>query len=167
MFDERLSTVAEEVASRLVERGETIAVAEGSCGGLVSASLLGVAGASRFYLGGAVVYTPAAARGFVRGEIPAPAGMRGATETFAAYLATSVRLRLGATWGIGEGGATGPSPNPYGDPPGHAWLACDGPVTATRHLLTGESDRRGNMVAFATSALELLLECVATPRSDL
>ena len=156
MLDERLLELAGDVGAQLTARGETIAVAEGSCGGLVSAALLSVGGASRYYVGGAVIYTPAATRGFVRGEIETPAGMRGATEQFAAYLATSVRLRLGTTWGIGEGGAAGPAGNPYGDPAGHAWVAVDGPATATRHVLTGDDVRLANMVAFATQALDLL-----------
>ena len=158
MFDERLTELAESVAARLVARGETVAVADGSCGGLISASLLGVAGASRYYVGGAVIYTPAATRAFVSGAIDAPPNMRGATETFVTYLARSVRTKLGTTWGIGEGGATGPSGNPYGDPPGHAWVAVSGPSEATRHVLTGSADRRENMVAFAVTALGLLDE---------
>jgi nicotinamide-nucleotide amidase len=143
----------------LRERGETVAVAEGSCGGLVSAALLAVPGASAYYLGGAVIYTGVASKAYMRGEVDVPPGMRGATEVFARWLALSCRRKLDATWGIGEGGATGPSGNPYGDPPGHAWVAVDGPAgPATRHLLTGDDDRERNMVAFAVAALGLLTE---------
>jgi nicotinamide mononucleotide (NMN) deamidase PncC len=76
------------------------------------------------------------------------------------YLATSVRLKVRTDWGIGEGGAAGPSGNPYGDPPGHAWVAVAGPdgAVTTRHLLTGSDDREANMRAFADAALELLAE---------
>ncbi|HVM08976.1 MAG TPA: CinA family protein [Acidimicrobiales bacterium] len=160
MLDERLTAVAAGVAAALVERGETVAVAEGSCGGLVSASLLSVPGASAYYVGGAVIYTPRATRAFVAGAIETPEGMRGATEVFARYLARSVAAKTGASWGIGEGGAAGPSGNPYGDPAGHAWAAVAGPdgTEAARHVLTGRSERLDNMVTFAVAALELLLE---------
>jgi PncC family amidohydrolase len=157
MMSDELLAVGARVGRRLVERGETIGVAEGSCGGLVSAALLAVPGASAYYRGGAVVYTGHAVRGLI-----APAGldppdpMRGASEPFVRYLAESISVSLRATWGIGEGGATGPSGNPYGDPPGHCWVAVFGPVTATQHVLTGDDDRRANMTAFATAALELL-----------
>lgn len=153
-----LFALGTRVGDRLVDRGETVAVAEGSCGGLVSAALLARPGASAYYLGGAVIYTPRATRGLVAGEIEAPAGLRGASEPFVTYLAESIARRLGATWGIGEGGATGPSQNPYGDPAGHVWVAVHGPEAATRHRLTGDDDRTRNMVAFATTALELLAE---------
>ena len=153
-----LFALGASVGERLASRGETVAVAEGSCGGLVSAALLARPGASAYYVGGAVIYTPRATAGFVAGEIDAPSGLRCATEGFAAYLAESVASRLGTTWGIGEGGATGPAGNPYGDPAGHAWVAVHGPVRTTRHLLTGDDDRTRNMAAFATAALALLFD---------
>lgn len=153
-----LTDLAERAATLLRERGETVGVAEGSCGGLVSASLLAVPGASAYYTGGAVIYTMAASRAFVAGAVPTPPGLRGATEGFAQYLSRSAVAKLGCTWGIGEGGAAGPSGNPYGDPAGHAWVAVSGPVEATRHVLTGSSDRPGNMAAFSAAALTLLVE---------
>ena len=144
----------------LLARGETVGVAEGSCGGLISAALLEVPGASRYFRGGAVVYTGAARRAFVDDVIERPEGLRGASEPWVRYLASAVRLKLDADWGVGEGGAAGPSGNPYGDPPGHAWIAVAGPdgSVATRHLLTGDGDRARNMRTFTDAALALLAE---------
>ncbi len=159
MLPAALTDLSQRIGSTLRDRGETVAVAEGSAGGLVSAALLSIPGASAYYVGGTVIYTAAASRAWMRGEVEVPAGMRGATEEFATYLATSVRRKVGATWGIGEAGAAGPA-NPYGDPAGHTWLAVDGPLTATRNVLTGNDDRAENMVAFAVSALELFAEVV-------
>jgi nicotinamide mononucleotide (NMN) deamidase PncC len=99
----------------------------------------------------------------MKGAVEAPAGMRGATEGFAAHLAAAAVVRLGATWGVGEAGAAGP-PNPYGDPAGHCWLAVAGPVGNTRHLLTGIDERDRNMVLFAAAALDLLADTVAAAR---
>ena len=156
MFTEELNGLALRASSLLRARGETVAVAEGSAGGLVSAALLSVPGASAYYVGGAVIYTAAANRAFMAGAVDAPRGMRGATEEFALYLAQCALTRLEATWGVGEAGAAGP-PNPYSDPSGHAWSAVSGPVEATRHILTGSEVRVDNMVAFAASALTLLV----------
>lgn len=157
MLPVELTEPARRVGGLLRERKETVAVAEGSAGGLVSAALLSVPGASAYYLGGAVVYTVAAVRAWMAGPIEMPTGMRGATETFADYLARSCAAHLGTTWGIGEAGAAGPA-NPYGDPAGHSWVAVAGPVCRTRHVLTGLDVREDNMVAFAVAALELLAE---------
>src|ERR1700761_7638999 len=52
-----LVAIAEKIAARLIERRQTIAVAESSTGGLISAALLAVPGASAYFLGGGVIYT--------------------------------------------------------------------------------------------------------------
>jgi PncC family amidohydrolase len=159
MFLPELTEPATRLADLLTDRGETVAVAEGSAGGLISAALLSVPGASAYYRGGAVVYTMAASQAWMSGVVEPPPGMRGATEAFARYLAESAAGKLGATWGLAEAGAAGP-PNRYGDPAGHSWVAVVGPRPMTRHLLTGFDDRAENMVAFARGALDLLAEAL-------
>jgi len=159
-----LVEVGARVGALLRERGEDVAVAEGAGGGLVSAALLAVPGASVYYRGGAVIYTLAASRAFMAGAVEAPPGLRGATEEFALWLARSVRARLATTWSLGEGGAAGPSGNPYGDPPGHAWVAVSGPVERTQRVSTGSADRSANMAAFAVAGLALLEDCLGARR---
>jgi PncC family amidohydrolase len=156
-----LLPVAEKLAARLKERSETIAVAESSGGGLIAAALLAQPGASAYFLGGAVVYTYAARRLFLDLPDATLAGIRPATEAYARLLARTVRQRLGATWGLAETGATGPTGNRYGDPAGHACLAITGPVEAAITLETGVADRLANMRAFAAAALDLLAHHVA------
>ena len=165
MFTPELEALARNIGTMLKERGETVTVAEGSAGGLISATLLCIPGASAYYLGGAVIYTFKANRALFEGAIETPEGMRGATEVFAQYLARSAAAKIGSTWALGEAGAAGP-PNRYGDPAGHAWFAVAGPVESTRTIATGLEDRVENMVAFTTAALTLLDETIrsVTPR---
>jgi PncC family amidohydrolase len=157
---ESLLPIAEKIAARLIERKETVAVAEGSAGGLISAALLAVPGASAYFMGGAVIYTAAARSGFagLSAEDIKAAGIRPASEPYAALLAKQVRERLGTTWALAEAGAAGPSGNRYGDPAGHTCLAVTGPSERTFMLRTGSSDRIANMRAFAQRALELFAE---------
>jgi len=156
-----LFELAAVVGEKLKTRGETIAVAESSSGGLISAALLSVPGASAYYLGGAVVYTAKARMKLM--EIPreAVAGMRSASEPYAGLLADSVRTRFGAAWGLSETGAAGPTGNPYGDAPGHTCIGLAGPVSRAITLETGSADRTDNMRAFAKAALEFLLESLS------
>lgn len=154
-----LLKMATPVGALLKERGQTVAVSESAAGGLVSAALLSVSGASSYYLGGASVYTQTARRGLLRFD-DTMAQQRGSTEEYAALTATTMRDLLGADWAIGESGAAGPSGNRYGDPAGHVALAVVGPVTATRIVQTGNDDREENMWAFAQAALDLLFETV-------
>jgi len=151
-----LLPLANEVGQRLKDRKETIAIAESSSGGLLSAALLAVPGASAYFLGGAVVYT-AKARVMLM-DIPREgvAGMRSASEPYALLLARTARERFNATWGLSETGAAGPTGNPYGDAAGHTCIALSGPLEHAMTLETAQPDRVDNMFAFAKTALELL-----------
>src|SRR6185312_11965277 len=149
-----------KIAARLIERKETVGVAEGSAGGLISAALLAVPGASAYFVGGAVVYTGAARGAFadISLEEMKAQGIRPASEPYAALLAAQILARLGTTWALAEAGAAGPSGNRYGDPAGHTAIAIAGPSERTLTLRTGGDDRRANMLAFAARALELFAE---------
>jgi nicotinamide-nucleotide amidase len=153
-----LIAIAEQIAAKLVARKETIAVAESSTGGLISASLLAVPGASAYFLGGAVVYTLDARR--LLADIPDEAmkGIRSASEPYAQLLAGRIRGRFSTDWGLSETGATGPTGNRYGDAAGHSCMAVAGPQVAVITLETGSNDRQANMQVFAATALKLLLQ---------
>ncbi|MGA7433030.1 MAG: CinA family protein [Xanthobacteraceae bacterium] len=155
-----LLPTAESIAQRLIARRETIAVAESSTGGLVAASLLAVPGASAYFLGGAVVYTKSARAALLGIGDAEMRGLRPATEAYALLLARRMRERLGAVWGLGETGATGPTGNRYGDPAGHTCIAVAGPIERAITLRTGDAERLANMDAFAKCALDLLVEVI-------
>jgi PncC family amidohydrolase len=161
---DQLFSLAEGIASRLIARKETIAVAEGSAGGLISAALLAVPGASAYFVGGGVIYTAAARNALLGMSNADMAGMRAATEAYAAMLANRMRAKLGTTWALAEGGAAGPTGNRYGDPAGHCCIAVAGPVALSITLRTGSAERRANMTAFSERALSLLDEALANPR---
>jgi len=153
-----LIATAEKIAARLIERKQTIAVAESSTGGLISAALLAVPGASAYFLGGGVIYTRDARR--ILMDIPDEAmkGIRSASEPYAQLLAGQIRKRFATDWGLSETGATGPTGNRYGDAAGHSCTAVAGPQSAVITLETGSADRQANMQSFADAALNLLLQ---------
>ena len=150
--------IAEQVAAKLVARKQTIAVAESSTGGLISAALLSVPGASAYFLGGGVVYTRDARRLLMDIPDEAMKGIRSASEPYAKLLAETARRRFATDWGLSETGATGPTGNRYGDAAGHSCMAVAGTATAVITLETGKNDRQANMHEFAKTALGLLLK---------
>lgn len=152
-----LIPLAEKAAALLKQRKETIAVAESSTGGLVSAALLAIPGASAYFLGGAVVYTRQAREILMGLPKAAVTGMRSASEPYALLLARTAKSQYSATWGLSETGATGPAGNRYGDAAGHSCLAIAGDIERAVTLETGLSDRTANMRLFAARALELLI----------
>ena len=158
---DELLPLAQKIAAILTARKETIVVAESSTGGLISAALLAVPGASAYFLGGAVVYTRQSRRLLLHIPDSALQGMRPASEPYASLLARTVRERFSATWSLAETGATGPTGNRYGDAAGHSCLAIAGPVERATTLETGSADRQANMRAFAAAGLGLVLEHLA------
>ena len=153
-----LVAIAEQIAAHLIERRQTIAVAESSTGGLISASLLAVPGASAYFLGGAVVYTRDARR--ILMDIPDEAmkGIRSASEPYAKLLASQMRTRFATDWGLSETGATGPTGNRYGDAAGHSCIGIAGLEPSAMTLETGSADRLANMHVFVSTALNFLLQ---------
>jgi PncC family amidohydrolase len=155
-----LADLAENIAARLVARRETVAVSESSTGGLVSACLLSIPGASAYFMGGGVIYTQAARRALLTLPDDAVRGIRSSTEAAALLNARTIRDRLGTTWGLAETGAAGPTGNRYGDAAGHSCFAVTGPVERALTIETGRGDREANMWAFTRAALDLLDVCI-------
>ncbi|MEV6161738.1 nicotinamide-nucleotide amidohydrolase family protein [Streptomyces sp. NPDC052052] len=133
-------TAAARVLELLVERGETLAVAESLTGGLVAAELTSVPGASKAFRGSVTAYATPLKRELL-GVDGALLAERGAVDPeVARQMATGVRRVLGADWGMATTGVAGPDPQD-GKPVGTVYVAVAGPdgaekVTALR--LNGE-----------------------------
>jgi len=153
-----LAEIAQRVGAALKERKQTVAVVESSAGGLVSAALLAVPGASSYFLGGAVVYSRRAGKALLGLTPDDVAGMRAETEPYALMVAGKVRDMHRASWGISESGAAGPSGSPYGDAPGHVCIAVVGATSVSQTIATGNDDRAANMDLFARHLLVLFEE---------
>jgi PncC family amidohydrolase len=156
-----LLPLAEKAAALLRAKKQRIAIAESSTGGLIASSLLAMPGASDYFLGGAVVYTAKSRLVFLGLGEADLTGLRPSTEAYALLAARRVRERFEADWAIGETGAAGPTGNRYGDAPGHSCIAIVGATERAATIETRQSDRIGNMRAFAAAALKLLAETLA------
>jgi len=102
-----LSAMAGSVAALLKQRKCTVSVAESSSGGLISAALLSIPGASNYFVGGGVIYTRDARRKLM-GVSEEIATMNGANEEYALIMARQMREKLGTDWALCETGASGP-----------------------------------------------------------
>lgn len=155
-----LTEMSSSLGELLKSTGQTLSVSESAGGGLISATLVAVPGASAYYVGGVVVYTRIAQRGLLQVPDQAMEGIRASSEPYAILNAKTVRESLGTTWALSETGASGPTGNRYGDSAGHSCIAVAGPIERAITVETGDSDREANMWKFAAAALELLEECV-------
>ncbi len=151
-----LASMASEVGALLRTRGETVAVSESSSGGIVSAALLSIPGASAWFMGGGVIYTHRARETLLEIDFDDHPGVRSSSEPYAELAAQAIRRRLGTVWGIAETGAAGPTGNRYGDAAGHSCIAVAGPVNRVMTLETGLANREENMWLFARQTLQFL-----------
>src|SRR3982750_967128 len=152
-----LVTLAEKIAAILTARKQTIAIAESSPGGLISAALLAIPGASAYFMGGAVVYTRQSRAALLEVTEQELTGIPPSTEAYALLFARKIRGKLATTWSVGETGTAGPTGSRYGHAAGHSCIAVIGP-NGERSITveTGNSDRLDNMRAFSIAALDLL-----------
>ena len=151
-----LTNLTMDLAAELKRAGQSVAVAESSAGGLISASLLAVPGASSYYKGGTVIYTLASRKTFLGVNRDDVQGIEPMTEPMAAHFADAVRVKLESDWAIAELGIAGPTGSAYGFAPGTCVIAVTGPVSMATTVQTGSADREANMWQFTEAALKLL-----------
>ena len=152
----KLSKLCEPIADRLKANKQTISVSESSTGGLISAALLSIPGASAYYKGGSVIYTLASRKIFLNLSKQDVEGLEPMTESMALRFAEKTKEVLGSDWAIAELGIAGPTGSPYGVDPGTSVVAISGPSDNFVRIETGNTDRESNMMDFTKSALQLL-----------
>ena len=163
-MDKEILRLADRAATLLKESNQTIGIAESSSGGLISAHLLAIPGASRYFIGGSVIYTRVAQKGLLKVTDGQMDGLRASTEEYASLNAKTIKETLETTWGLSETGATGPSGNRYGDSAGHSCVGVSGPVSPAMTIETGVGEREQNMLSFTKEALGFLINCLEESR---
>ena len=154
----RFSQHTNSAAKLLTEHNHSISVAESSTGGLIAASLLSVPGASRYFMGGTVIYTVKSRQEFLDLDRERIKKLKPLTEEMALEFARAARAKLDTIWGIAELGVAGPGGTPYSDAIGISVIAISGPVDASVTIRTDSDDREGNMETFTDKALQLLVQ---------
>jgi competence/damage-inducible protein CinA-like protein len=109
VFSDNGDSLEQIVSYFLQMRGSTLAVAESCTGGLLAERLTSLSGSSRYFLGGAVVYSNELKTTLA--DVPANlVTQHGAvSKEVAAALAEGIRKRCGTTFGLGVTGIAGPT----------------------------------------------------------
>ncbi|KAL4938607.1 hypothetical protein BDV06DRAFT_50036 [Aspergillus oleicola] len=153
-----LQPLVQEIFILLKSRNETVSVAETAAGGLISASLLSVPGASAIYKGGLTVYTLESRLAFAGWTSTSIENYSGPTPDIVSGLAAHTRKTLESTYAVSESGTAGPTGGTSRNrTPGYVALAVSTPTgQVTREVETESNDRAKNMVRFAEEGLKLL-----------
>jgi nicotinamide-nucleotide amidase len=153
---------AERVGHMLIEQGWHISIAESTAGGLISAALLKVPGASRYFERGIIAYTKASKLE----TLGMPAALyteRGSVHREAVKaMAEGVRRMSGAEVGVAESGVAGPGAGRSGLPIGTVWAAVVTPERELQRELHIPGERVAVMEGIVERILEMLEE-VLTP----
>ncbi len=143
------------VLRRLIDAGQTVAVAESLTGGLLGAALTELPGSSAAFRGGVQVYATDL-KATLAGVPEAVLSAHGAVSApTAEALARGVRERLGATYGLGVTGVAGPDEQ-EGKPAGTVHVAVAGPAGAQVRSVRLPGDRQRVRLLTVTMALDLL-----------
>lgn len=144
------------VGQLLLERGETLALAESCSGGLTASHLTDVPGSSAYFMGGVVAYSNAAKVSQL-GVNPATLESHGAvSEATAREMAEGVRAAFGATYGVATTGISGPTGGSDEKPVGLVYLAVAGPDGTLVKESRLVPERLPHKHATAQAALNLL-----------
>ncbi len=146
---------AAAVVSRLIDRGESVAVAESLTGGLLAATIVEIPGVSAVFRGGLVVYATdlKTTLAGVPGQLLTERGP--VDPDVAIALAEGARERCDADWGLATTGVAGPE-SQGGKPVGTVFVAVAGPAGATVRKLALDGGRAAIRTATVTAALQLL-----------
>lgn len=169
---ERIGELVEKISELLIERNETLSVSEAACGGLLSAYLVSIPGASRFFQGGTLVYSLKSRLKLSGWDEKDISNYTGPSEKVLLRLARNLRMELGSTYVLSETGFAGPSTviREYENVPhtedivGRVYLGISSP-NGDRSCIreTGVDERSNNMELFAQYGLEFLLEELERP----
>jgi nicotinamide-nucleotide amidase len=152
------ANLIEDIAAILTRAHETVSVAESSAGGLISACLLSIPGASAFFVGGSVLYSYQIRKELLGLGKEEHKVYGGSTPELILEIARRFRRKIGTDWVIAEGGAAGPTKSPYGHNAGYTALAVAGPIERATSIETGKSDRSENMSEFVTALLSFFFD---------
>ena len=162
---EEASDILPRIARILTSRKETVSVTETSTGGLISAGLLSVPGASSYFVGGVIPYARS-----VRGDLldvtkDTVAGLSPMSEEMAMSFAQNMKQKMRTDWAIAELGIAGPGGSVYGFEPGSCVIGISGPCSSSTFIRTGKDRRSENMALFRNSALALFLDVLSEVQS--
>jgi nicotinamide-nucleotide amidase len=143
VFSDNGDSLEQIVGNYLQMRGATVAVAESCTGGLLAERITSISGSSRYFLGGAVVYSNALKTAFADVPEQLIADHGAVSREVAASLADGIRKRCESSFGIGITGVAGPSGGTAQKPVGlvfHALASAAGTEVVERNF-TGDRKR--------------------------
>ena len=147
------------LVEELMDRGDTVSVAESCTGGLLGAVFTSIPNASKVFWGGVISYDDDAKRNLI-GVPESLLHIHGAVSSeVAVAMARGIREVAATTWAVALTGIAGPSGGTPQKPVGTVWIAIDGPVTDIQ-INRFDGNRDVVREASVNQAIALLSSCL-------
>lgn len=149
-------TLQSVVADKLVERGESLAVAESCTGGALAAKFTAMSGASAYFMGGVVAYDNSIKERVLGVSAETLRDHGAVSREVAVQMAEGVRRLFGTTYGVATTGIAGPTGGSDEKPVGTVWVAVSGPRGTVAEVKVHGRLRAQNIERAASAAINLL-----------
>lgn len=150
------TSVERALADKLIDLGATLSVAESCTGGMISARITALEGASKYYLGGVTSYSNEV-KSTLLGVAPASIKMHGAvSQQVAEQMAQGVRFMTESDYSIATTGIAGPTGGSDDKPVGTVWIAIAWMGGVASRLVHFGAQREQNIERASTQALNML-----------
>ena len=150
------ATVEEQVHQMLIERGQTLALAESCTGGKIASKFTAMAGASAYLLAGVVSYSNEAKVDILGVDAELIARHGAVSEEVARQMAEGARRVTGADYGLATTGIAGPTGGSPEKPVGTVWFSLAS-ADGTMAVKYASGTDRGQVIDRATAyAIRLL-----------
>jgi len=161
IVSEKDEMIEEIVARMLIEKGQTLAVAESCTGGYIAHLLTSISGCSAYFRGSVVTYANDVKEKMLQVN-PYDLQRYGAvSEQVVTQMATHVRKLMGTDYGIATSGIAGPTGGTPEKPVGTMWIAASSASQTVAKLLQYGNNRESNIKRTSTAALNMLREMIA------
>ncbi len=148
----------EQIAEALVERGQTVSVAEADTCGLIGYTFSTVAGSSRWFPGGVIAYTGGLKQSVLGVPDEVYESKGSVSPEVAIAMATGARDLTNTDYAVSVTGVAGPTGGRSGLPIGTFYIGVAGPdgLEAAERIQTDAGDRDGNKRQATDAVIDLL-----------
>lgn len=153
------------IAQLLMDRGETLSVAESCTGGYLSHQITSVPGSSAYFLGSVVSYANKVKTDLLGVDSKVLDEKGAVSEAVAMAMAEGVRKKTSSTYGLSTTGIAGPSGGSAEKPVGTVWIGISTPRGTHAHRFHFGHNRLRNIRSASLFAIDLLRRTLFKPET--
>jgi nicotinamide-nucleotide amidase len=149
-------TLEQIVGKLLIEKKQTLSLAESCSGGLIAHLVTSVPGSSAYFMGGVVSYSYESKTKMLGVTTETLEKFGAVSEEVVTQMALGAKKEFKTDWAVSASGIAGPDGGMEGKPVGTVWIAVAGPNVVKAKKFQFGGDRERNIAVTAFTALNML-----------